>query len=516
MRKIYFLLTLLTPFSLFAQLDNTFDGDGRASVTMNTNAYGTALFIQPADQKIVVAGAFNAVNGIQFMGIARFLTNGSLDPQFGSGGKLLLPFPIATSSNVSIGMQSDGSIIMASEYSSSTAVRYVALIKMSSIGQIDYNFSPTGYLLLYTPAQFNTMLIQSDDKILIGGYTNISTGPCAVIARFTKDGVLDTGYGTGGVFSTTAAPEAYRMAFASDGSVVAYGAYNNSEVFHVTTLGKLDTQFGAGGFCKITVNGTDPVFISGIMVNSGGFIVLSGRYLPAVSNPLWRYLVVELTGDGKFNPAFAGNGKLAIPVPDYNAWDPTAVQLIEGQIVIAGSLHPTGTGPSQIGLSRITGNGAIDYSFGPNGVQITGWSNSSYNVLVDAIALQKDQKIVVGGSINNGSFAALRYLNPVILPPPPVVTTNATALQNAALTPGHAEVQLFPNPATQTVNIKGLDPSTVTRIQVTDIAGHTLLMAQANNQIVYLLDIHQLPAGTYYVTLLTENRRTTLSVVKIR
>jgi hypothetical protein len=62
-------------------------------------------------------------------------------------------------------------------------------------------------------------------------------------------------------------------------------------------------------------------------------------------------------------------------------------------------------------------------------------SNSSYNVTGYSIGLQKDKKITVGGGLAGGGMMALRYLDPVILPPPPVLNAQSPTAQTSTLNP---------------------------------------------------------------------------------
>jgi uncharacterized delta-60 repeat protein len=521
MKKIYFLLVVLTPFfslPLLAQLDNVFGTGGRALATLGTSSDGRAMLIQPADQKIVVAGVTSDGTNSYFA-VARFTDSGALDPKFGTGGKIQIPVAAIALEGPSIAIQSNGSIILAGVLIVSNGMsRYGILIRLTSLGQVDFSFSPTGYIQLANVGEAFSVLVQTDDKIVVGGYGGTNYPNTFCVARYSKDGVLDTGFGSGGMV-TVYAGNVYAMAFESDGSIIATGlgyGGNTIATIHLSTKGVLDTHFGTNGISTVTVNGNDPVQVRGVTVLDNGFIVLTGYYFPAVTNPTWRYLLVELRGDGTLNPGFAGNGKLAVPCPNYNAYGYGAVQLSGGQLVAVGFLEPTNNGPFRVGLCRVTANGAIDYSFGANGFEITAWSNSSYNVTGYSIALQKDQKIVVGGGLNGGGIIALRYLNPVIIPPPPVVTTVPAALQGVTLTPTDADLRLFPNPAGQTLNVQGLDPSASTLLQVTDVSGRTLLTVRSANETLVPLDIYQLPAGTYFLTLLTDTHRKTLTFVKKR
>src|SRR5689334_22880796 len=65
-------------------LDTTFGTDGKVTTDFNPSAVAYSVAIQP-DGKIVVAGGGSGV------AVARYNTDGSLDPTFGAGGKVTTP-----------------------------------------------------------------------------------------------------------------------------------------------------------------------------------------------------------------------------------------------------------------------------------------------------------------------------------------------------------------------------------------------------------------------------------------
>jgi uncharacterized delta-60 repeat protein len=504
MRHLYIFLALLLPISAFAQLDNSFDGDGRAFASVGSPCDGNDMLIQPADQYVVVAGQSGYGAG---WCLARFTTTGALDPKFGTGGKVTIPFA-SDAELVKIGIQSNGSIIVAAQ--THITAYYIVVFRITNLGQIDYTFNPSGYVQLAQSQELGSLLIQSDDKILLGGITNPTVG--WRLTRLTKDGVAD-GYGTQGTVSATGY-QLTGMAFETDGSVIVCGEGTDGrgQAIHVSTTGVLDAHFGSSGYAHLTVN-SDAIDILNVSVIPGGDIVLVGDYLPAGTNQVYRILIIELTADGQYNPAFAGNGKLGVPLPGYNATGIGVVQTWSGRLVVAGYAV---SGRTSVALCRVMQDGSIDYAFGPNGVQLTSWSNSSYSLGSTAIALQKDAKIVVGVDVYGKGMGVMRYLNPFIIPPPPVVDAQTNPLQNAAANINDASLRLFPNPATQALTIEGLDPNEKTLYQITDVAGHTLLTARPGSALSLSVDISSLAAGTYFLTISSPTRRKTLTFVEIK
>jgi hypothetical protein len=113
-------------------------------------------------------------------------------------------------------------------------------------------------------------------------------------------------------------------------------------------------------------------------------------------------------------------------------------------------------------------------------------------------------------------MGVVRYLNPIILPPPPVVTSEQAGLVNgnAALTAG--VTRIFPNPAGSTLNVQGLSGDEKTILLVTDAAGRTVLTVRPGGVAGLSMDISSLAAGAYFLTVSTTAKRVTLPFVKGR
>ncbi len=501
--------------SLLSQaLDISFSGNGKNVATIGTASNGRAMIIQPADQKILIAGSYNDGTNTSFAAV-RFLPSGALDPNFGVGGKATMPFGLNTSGAVGVGLQSDGKIILVGEFYLSQESRVTTLVRLTPTGQLDGSFSPTGYIEIAEPYQANTVLIQPDDKILVGGY---GTGAFCV-ARYTKDGIPDPTWGSAGAASAPG-DEVWGMAVQPDGGVVAMGfgigSVSSMMAARFTKNGVLDKHFGTQGTTNILVNGRNSVQGFGMTLQADGYIVLVGHYVPDVANPKFRFLIVRLKPDGTLDPGFAGNGKLGVSFSgsDLNAY--TAVQLSEGQIVVAGYEDPS-SGNDKMAMCRVGVNGDLDFSFGTDGDGwvTTGWSNA--NAVAYSLALQKDGKIVAGGGLDGGGFAVARYLNPIIIPPPPFEDAVPASIQqtnNSALM-APAGLQVFPNPANSVLQIEGLNADGTVLMTVTNTAGGTMLTKAVNGQGHVSLDIHRLVPGMYFLELQTNSGRQSYPFVKL-
>ncbi|HEY1278694.1 MAG TPA: Calx-beta domain-containing protein, partial [Acidimicrobiales bacterium] len=115
-----------------AGLDPTFGGDGR--VTTPGLGSGRAVVVQP-DGKVVVAGA-------RFL--ARYLDDGTLDPDFGAGGTVTTGVDAAFFGDaIDVALQPDGMIVVAGVTSGGGNEDF-AVERYDSIGHLDPNFNGSG------------------------------------------------------------------------------------------------------------------------------------------------------------------------------------------------------------------------------------------------------------------------------------------------------------------------------------------------------------------------------------
>ncbi len=175
-------------------LDTSFGIGGKVLLTGIGNAGNdrvNAVKIQ-SDGKIVLAGF--SVNGIQTLcSAARLLPNGTLDTSFGNNGTVLLP-AIGNSNNdvaTCLEIQSNGNIVLGG-YSQMIGVRqfrYLAVCLLPD-GTLDNTFGSNGIFLFPSlgdngNASAYASGLQSDGKIVFGGYTVNNNMYCYSAARLT-------------------------------------------------------------------------------------------------------------------------------------------------------------------------------------------------------------------------------------------------------------------------------------------------------------------------------------------
>lgn len=159
-----------------------FQANGLPDLTFGTNGsafiFGpdpfraaTAVAVQP-DGKIVIAGytAFNPQHTAMDFMVARFLPNGSIDFNFGTGGVTLIDFAVRADKATALALAPDGKIVVAGPVEGSRFIWGVA--RLTASGQLDDSFNQGGKAYVDFPHNngVNAVLVQPDRKIILGGY----------------------------------------------------------------------------------------------------------------------------------------------------------------------------------------------------------------------------------------------------------------------------------------------------------------------------------------------------------
>jgi len=126
------------------------------------------------DGSILVAGHFSDGNIHSSFGIARFTPDGEKDINFGSNGLVMLILSRLGPDYInSIYVQSDGKILVAG----SSAYDF-AIVRLKSNGSIDETFGNNGIVTTELGSEdvINSIIVQPDGKILVGGYSDTTSG----------------------------------------------------------------------------------------------------------------------------------------------------------------------------------------------------------------------------------------------------------------------------------------------------------------------------------------------------
>jgi uncharacterized delta-60 repeat protein len=256
-----------------------------------------------ADGKIVVAGRADHTTTRDFA-LARYDPDGSLDASFGSGGKVTTDFTGGPGVDIALGVtiQGDGKIVAAGWSGPPTNF---ALARYNPDGSLDPNFGGGGKLTTdFGSDDFaRDVAIQSDGKIVAAGWSGQPEFRDFALVRYNGDGSLDTGFDGDGTVRTDlfggTDDLAHSVAIQANGKIVATGSTQASFVAPVlggfglaryTMEGSLDTSFGTGG--RMTTD-----FGPGVDSASGVALQGDGKIVTAGSSSLRDFAVARYLGD---------------------------------------------------------------------------------------------------------------------------------------------------------------------------------------------------------------------------
>jgi uncharacterized delta-60 repeat protein len=187
-------------------LDTSFNGTGKVTTAIGSVAGLNELALQP-DGKLVAAGTGNNGPGSQqAFSLARYNLNGSLDASFGSGGKVTTA--IGSSSDVAeaLVLQPDGRLV-AGGFSYVGSRRVFALARYATNGSLDPSFGSSGKVTtaIGSDDQAYALVLQPDGRLVAGGFTHNGSNHDFALVRYLSSSTLTvtkTGSGSGTVTSS--------------------------------------------------------------------------------------------------------------------------------------------------------------------------------------------------------------------------------------------------------------------------------------------------------------------------
>jgi uncharacterized delta-60 repeat protein len=387
-------------------LDSGFGEGGRVLTPIGSwidRALGVAV---DGQGRLVVAGYADMNDSRLDFVVVRYLPDGALDPDFGSGGIVVTPMGQGAAYDVgeALLIQPDGRIVVAGDTTEAITHR-VAIVRYNPDGTLDSSFGGTGKVLtdLGRDVQVRAVLRQPDGKILVAGsIATAGTGWDLCVVRYYANGARDLTFGAGGVFAPAISghQEAVGIAWTPAGRIVVAAAQPLGSAFLLARLyahGELDWTFGSYGL--VTTPLSSGALAEAMAVHSNGKIVIAGD-APGGYAVLARYLP-----GGALDTAFDGDGTLTLQLSPDNVYVDDVVVQRNGKIVVAGSADRAGA------LIRFDTDGTPDTGLvlTPLGAEVGGFNS---------VALQADGKIVAAGAANiyydNYEFALARYWGDVV------------------------------------------------------------------------------------------------------
>ncbi|MFD2785976.1 T9SS type A sorting domain-containing protein [Hymenobacter rubripertinctus] len=353
-------------------LDNSFFFPGTLAIGSLSSYYGDALAVQN-DGKILIRSTFERP-------VMRLNGNGTPDLSYNAVND-------ATSSSSSLTLLRNGQLLEAGAFTSFGATLDQPLVRLTTTGSLDATFQP----VIQVSGTVNALLRQADGKLVAGGnFSEVNGQQARRLARFNPDGSLDPTF----TYNTRNAlnQPVYDLAWQSDGRVlVAAGP----DVARYLPSGSPDNSFAAARF-------SGPV--TRLLLQPDGRVLAGGNFRSSTGTS-----IVRLTSTGSYDPTFALS-----PTTNTDGlltFSHMALQA-DGKLVVGGRLRAA-TGSSYTGLVRYATNGSLDPTFSSS--SFTTATGSLFAVRINTLTLQTDGKVLVGGSFagfNGVGLSNLARLNP--------------------------------------------------------------------------------------------------------
>ena len=278
-------------------IDPDFGTGGHVTLDMTSGGSerATALALLP-DGKIVVGGFASSGTDSDWI-LARFMSNGILDPSFGTGGKLLLNLGDGTGNELhDLLLLNNSQVLAVGSVNQGTANGGVnfAAIRLDGSGQTDPTFGAAGM----TTVSFGNsddrafaVGLQSSGKIILGGTANYAgTNARMALVRLLPDGTLDNGpagtsFSAGKIIPTlpqSSRSQATSIIIQKDDKIVLAGSTTGSQnaVARFTPDGALDTSFGTSSPKGVWTNSLASGEITASAINAEGqiFFIAPGNF----------------------------------------------------------------------------------------------------------------------------------------------------------------------------------------------------------------------------------------------
>jgi len=350
-----------------------------------------------ADGKLLMAGAFKTVDGVNRYGIARLNPDASLDASFNSGSGM-------DGWVTAIAPQSDGKVLIGGMFDGVGGLIRSRIARLNANGSVDATFdsqlfpypSSASDAAIAIDPRVLAIITQPDGKILVGSTSVNEKGQAGVdfvssdLARLNADGTVDSnfnavhgGHGLGGPFAFVC------IGLQPDGRVIFGGGFDSLNGAGSSCIGRFngdgsqDFSFNADVRDDRAGAGYHPE-VRAIILQPDGKVIIGGVFTTV--NDVSRTNLARLNNDGtldnSFNPGTGPNDSVI-----------TVALQPDGKVIIGGFY-------TQV-IARLNTDGTLDTSFNPGNGPDNG---------VACMALQADGRLLIGGQFASVSGFARNYV----------------------------------------------------------------------------------------------------------
>ncbi|SEW05684.1 hypothetical protein [Luteibacter sp. 329MFSha] len=378
-----------------------------------------------ADGRLYVADAEASERTAVY--VARMKTDGSLDPPFGSfDGLAIVSLDISGGGVTALLPTSDGGVIAVVRAGTNIDLS-IGLVRFRSDGTLDPTFGQGGKIVHRIPppaARDGEKVAAGPVSAKVAAYDQgfycliASDGPFYAVIRCTADGQLDTafagmGYLTNGAFFSDEWG-AYDMVVAPDGRVTLVGQHNDHAApvrivfWRLLADGQPDITFGEAGYAYFGAADIDiggdalerAVLVSLERLDDGG--LLAGGYVRRTRGGSASYrsgLLLRLDSDGRPSPDF-NNGRWKVVANRNDATVDLAFGRVavdpDGRLYAGGAVARPASG-SELWLGRFQEDGALDPGFANDGIATFKGGESHVNYMTH-LSVDVARKVLCGSA----------------------------------------------------------------------------------------------------------------------
>ncbi|MDQ4121300.1 MAG: winged helix-turn-helix domain-containing protein [Acidobacteriota bacterium] len=353
-------------YKLDGSLDESFDGDGKVITALSPYTdYVYDVTIQP-DGKILAAGFCSSAPAVYNLCVVRYRSDGALDPSFDANGIVMLAIGENSSANSIVVQPDGKIVVAGSARFVTTVKDQqlshndFVLARFNADGSLDANFGTGGKAISNFGYWWNisyALALQPDGKIIAAGSGTNGANNDFVMARYNSNGSLDIEFGTKGKVRTAFLTEdehVWDLKLQPDGKIIAAGNVRKDTLYDFALArykpdGSLDESFGEGGKVIIGFGNNSSDTAREVELQPDGKILIAGS--TGIGAPSPEFAFARMLADGKLDESFNQTGKMRVPFPSGGEAFGMILLPSEGFAVAAGS---AGDGKSsKFGLARV-------------------------------------------------------------------------------------------------------------------------------------------------------------------
>ena len=350
-------------------LDSSFAQTGSLRTGISAGFLGDACDVAlPPDGSIVVVGVKDngSATGEDFA-VQRYTASGTADPNFGTGGTVTTDFNGSTDRAYAVAVQPDGKIVVAGHATNAARTGIdIALARYTSDGSLDPSFGTAGRVTTAIPgaASFGfAATLDHQGRIVLAARVSAGGGDEIGVARYGADGALDqsfdddgiavTAFGLGAIPHGVAVDDQDRIVVVGQSQSTLPAGRSDIAMVRFDAAGRVDTTFDGDGL--VTTDFPDPAGTSHdefgrdlALQSDGGIVAVGVAQLDRGAD----FAMARHHSDGSLDPSFGDAGRLTVDFhAGFDSGRDVAIQP-DGGIVAVGSA--TNVSTQEFALIRLT------------------------------------------------------------------------------------------------------------------------------------------------------------------